>query len=84
MMQQPKPEDYVIATGEAHSVQEFVELAFNHAGLDWERHVEIDPRYFRPTEVDLLMGMPPRRRPSSNGREKSSLENWFGSWLTRI
>jgi GDPmannose 4,6-dehydratase len=46
----------VVATGEAHSVREFVELAFRHVGLDWERFVEIDPRYFRPTEVDLLQG----------------------------
>lgn len=56
MMQQPKPDDYVIATGETHSVQEFVEVAFDYVGLDCKKHVEIDPRYFRPTEVDLLMG----------------------------
>lgn len=56
IMQQPTPDDYVVATGETHSVQEFVELAFHHAGLDWRKYVEIDPRYFRPTEVDLLMG----------------------------
>ena len=56
MLQQPEPDDYVIATGETHSVREFVEVAFQHAGLDWERHVEIDSRYFRPTEVDVLVG----------------------------
>jgi GDPmannose 4,6-dehydratase len=56
MLQQDKPDDYVIATGEAHSVRDFVELAFACAGLDWQRHVEVDSRYFRPTEVDALRG----------------------------
>jgi len=56
MLQQDEPEDYVIATGEAHSVREFLDEAFVYAGLDWEKHVEIDPRYFRPTEVDVLIG----------------------------
>jgi len=56
MMQQPEPDDYVIATGETHSVREFLEVAFAHLGLDWRKHVEIDPRYFRPAEVDLLIG----------------------------
>jgi GDPmannose 4,6-dehydratase len=56
MLQQEKPDDYVIATGETHSVREFVEEAFNILGLDWQKYVEIDPRYIRPTEVDLLLG----------------------------
>ena len=56
MMQQDEPDDYVIATNETHSVREFLEVAFAHAGLDWQKHVEIDPRYFRPAEVDLLIG----------------------------
>jgi GDPmannose 4,6-dehydratase len=56
MLQQPAPDDYVIATGEAHSVREFLEAAFSHVGLEWERYVRIDPRYYRPTEVDLLIG----------------------------
>ena len=56
MLQQDKPDDYVIATGETHSIREFLEVAFKHAGLDWEKYVEIDPRYFRPAEVDLLIG----------------------------
>ena len=56
MLQQKKPDDFVIATGEAHSVREFVELAFKLAGLNWKRHVRIDPKYFRPTEVDILVG----------------------------
>jgi GDPmannose 4,6-dehydratase len=56
MLQQDEPDDYVVATGEAHSVQEFVELAFGHVGLDWREYVHIDPRYFRPAEVDHLLG----------------------------
>ncbi len=56
MLQQDQPDDYVIATGEAHSVREFVEAAFAYVGLDWQRYVEQDPRYFRPAEVDLLLG----------------------------
>jgi GDPmannose 4,6-dehydratase len=56
MLQQPDPDDYVIATGETHSVREFVEAAFDAAGLDWERHVVTDPAFLRPAEVDLLLG----------------------------
>jgi GDPmannose 4,6-dehydratase len=58
MLQQDKPDDYVIATGEAHSVQELVEVAFAHVGLDWEKHVGVDPRFLRPAEVDHLIGDP--------------------------
>lgn len=56
MLQQNDPEDYVIASGETHSVKEFVQLAFSHVGLDWEKHVVIDPQFFRPAEVDQLQG----------------------------
>ena len=56
MLQQDSPDDYVIATGETHSVREFLESAFGHVGLDYKRHVQIDPRYQRPAEVDLLIG----------------------------
>ncbi len=56
MLQQPEPDDYVIATNETHSIREFLDVAFGHAGLDWKEYVEIDPRYYRPTEVDLLIG----------------------------
>ncbi len=56
MLQQDAPEDFVIATGESHSVREFCELAFERVGLDWERYVEVDPRYYRPSEVDHLRG----------------------------
>jgi len=56
MLQQDEPDDYVIATGESHSVKEFLGEAFQYKGLDWREYVEIDSRYFRPTEVDSLLG----------------------------
>jgi GDPmannose 4,6-dehydratase len=56
MLQQDQPDDYIIATNETHSVKEFLEVAFGHAGLDWRKFVEIDEKYFRPAEVDLLIG----------------------------
>ena len=56
ILQHDQPSDYVIATGETHSVREFLEEVFGHLDLDWQKHVEIDPRYFRPTEVDALQG----------------------------
>jgi GDPmannose 4,6-dehydratase len=58
ILQQDAPDDFVIATGETHSVQEFCEEAFGHVGLDWQKYVEVDPRYLRPAEVDILMGDP--------------------------
>lgn len=56
MLQQDEPDDYVLATGAAYSVQDFLQFCFTHVGLDWERHVRFDPRYLRPTEVDALIG----------------------------
>ena len=56
MLQQEQPDDYVVATGEMHSVQQLVELAFSHAGLDWRRHVVLDATLKRPAEVDMLLG----------------------------
>jgi GDPmannose 4,6-dehydratase len=56
MLQQSEAEDYVIASGETHTVREFCELAFNEVGLDWERYVKLDPRFLRPAEVDILIG----------------------------
>ena len=72
MLQQDKPDDYVVATGEAHSVREFVEAAFEYAGLDWKKHVEIDPRYFRPTEVDYLQGDSSKARGKLGWRPRVS------------
>ena len=62
MLQQDQPDDYVIATGETHSIREFLDEAFGYVGLDWKKYVEIDPRYFRPAEVDLLIGDPSKAR----------------------
>ena len=56
MLQQAEPDDYVIATGECHSVRELLAVAFGYLGLDWQRHVEVDPRYYRPAEVHELRG----------------------------
>jgi GDPmannose 4,6-dehydratase len=56
MLQEEVPDDFLIATGESHSVKEFVEEAFRLLGLDWQKHVEFDDRYVRPTEVDTLLG----------------------------
>jgi GDPmannose 4,6-dehydratase len=56
MLQQDQPDDFVIATGETHSVREFLEESFGYVGLDWKKYVELDPRYLRPSEVDLLIG----------------------------
>jgi GDPmannose 4,6-dehydratase len=56
MLQQPEPDDFVIATGESHTIREFLDLAFGRVGLDWHEFVEIDPRYYRPSEVDHLRG----------------------------
>jgi GDPmannose 4,6-dehydratase len=68
MLQQDKPDDYVIATGETHSVREFVELAFKCVGLDWQDHVTVDERFYRPAEVSLLLG------DYSKAKEKLSWE----------
>ena len=54
MLQQDKPDDYVIGTGQTHSIKEFLEEAFSYVGLNWEDYIEIDMRYFRPTEVEFL------------------------------
>ena len=70
MLQQDEGDDYVVATGETHSVREFLDLAFGHVGLDWHDFVEIDPRYFRPTEVDLLLGDAAKARTKLAWRPK--------------
>jgi GDPmannose 4,6-dehydratase len=62
MLQQDRPDDYIIATGEAHSVREFVEEAFAYVGLDWRKYVKKDPKYYRPSEVDLLIGDPSKAK----------------------
>lgn len=62
MLQQPEPEDYVVGTGQTHSVRELVDAAFGHVGLDWQRYVKQDPKFMRPAEVDLLQADPSKAR----------------------
>ena len=70
VLQQDKPDDYVIATGEMHSVREFLDEVFGYLDLDWQKYVEIDPRYFRPTEVDILLGDSSKARKVLNWQPK--------------
>jgi GDPmannose 4,6-dehydratase len=72
MLQQDEPDDFVIATGETHSVRELCELAFSHAGLNYEDHVVIDEQFFRPAEVDLLVGDPTKAREVLGWKPKTS------------
>jgi GDPmannose 4,6-dehydratase len=74
MLQHDKPGDYVVATGEAHSVREFCEHAFDHVGLDWEKYVSIDPRYVRPAEVNHLLGDPSRAEAELGWRPQVRFE----------
>jgi len=74
MLQQDAPEDYVVATGEAHSVKEFLAEAFGYVGLDWEKYVKIDERYFRPTEVDYLLGDSSKARKELNWNPKTTFK----------
>jgi GDPmannose 4,6-dehydratase len=62
MLQESTPQDFVVGTGVAHSVRELVEIAFDHVGLDWRKHVTVDPRFLRPAEVDVLLADPTKAR----------------------
>jgi GDPmannose 4,6-dehydratase len=75
MLQQEKPDDYVIATGEQHSVREFLDLVFGRLNLDWHKYVEIDPRLFRPTEVDSLLGDPSKAMKVLGWKPKTNLNS---------
>ncbi len=76
MLQQDDPKDYVVATGETHSVREFVELAFHHAGIEnWEKYVKQDPRFFRPAEVDLLIGDPTKAQAELGWKREVDFAN---------
>lgn len=74
MLQQETPDDYVVATGRTISVREFAEMAFNHAGLNFDDHVEFDPRYLRPAEVDLLLGDPTKAKQKLGWEPHTSVE----------
>jgi GDPmannose 4,6-dehydratase len=75
MLQQEKPDDYVIATGETRSVRDFCQAAFAHVGLDYQQHVVVDPLYFRPTEVDLLIGNPTKACQVLGWRARTSFQD---------
>jgi GDPmannose 4,6-dehydratase len=74
MLQQDKPDDYVVATGESHSVREVLDITFGALELDWKKYVEIDPRYFRPTEVDHLHGDPSKAKRVLGWKPKVSFK----------
>jgi len=75
MLQQDKPDDYVIATGETHSVREFCEIAFSRAGLNWQEHVVTDPKFVRPAEVDLLLGDAKKAQRELGWKPKTSFKD---------
>jgi GDPmannose 4,6-dehydratase len=75
MLQKEKPDDYVISTGRMVSVRDFCEMAFSHAGLDYKDFVEIDPRYFRPAEVDQLLGDSSKAYQVLGWKPKTSVED---------
>jgi GDPmannose 4,6-dehydratase len=72
MLQQPEGDDYVVSTGETHSIREFLDLAFGSVGRDWQPLVKIDPRYYRPTEVDMLLGDPTKAKTKLGWKPKCS------------
>jgi GDPmannose 4,6-dehydratase len=81
MLQQPKPDDYVIATGTTHSVRDFVQVAFATVGLDWERYVVVDPRFYRPAEVDALIGDASKARRVLGWAPEISFEDLVASMV---
>ena len=81
MLQRDTPDDYVIATGESHSVREFLELAASYAGVKWKACVETDPRYFRPTEVDFLQGDATKARQTLGWKPEISFEELVRSMV---
>ena len=75
MLQQDQPDDYVVGTGETHTVRELCEVAFGHLGLNYEDHVRVDPRFVRPAEVDLLVGDPAKARQALGWEPSVSFED---------
>jgi GDPmannose 4,6-dehydratase len=72
ILQQEKPDDYVVATGETYSVRDFLDEAFGYVGLDWQKYVKVDPKYFRPAEVDFLLGDPAKAKAKLGWKPKCS------------
>lgn len=83
MLQCDTPDDYVVATGEGVSVRQFLEFAFEHAGLDWAEHVRYDPKYERPSEVDALIGDASKAEELLGWKPEVKSRSWPGSWSTR-
>ena len=81
MLQHDKADDFVIATGEAHSVREFCELAFGRVGLDYEQYVVSDPKFFRPAEVDYLLGDPSKAANELGWKPKTTFEELVASMV---
>jgi GDPmannose 4,6-dehydratase len=81
MLQQDQPEDFVIATGETHSVEELARIAFEQVDLDWRKHVVVDPQYYRPAEVDLLLGDPSRARRVLGWRPEVNFNQLIGKMV---
>jgi GDPmannose 4,6-dehydratase len=75
MLQQPEPKDYVIATGEAHSIKDLCQVAFTYAGLEWKDYVKVDPKFFRPAEVEVLLGDSSKARQELGWQPKTSFED---------
>jgi len=75
MLQQEAPDDYVVATGQTHSVRDFLEAAFGCAGLEWRQYVKHDPRYERPAEVDLLLGNPAKAKRALGWEARTAFED---------
>lgn len=75
MLQQDVPDDYVVATGNSYSVREFLEIVFTYLDLNWEQYVEIDPYYFRPSEVDSLLGDPSKAKSKLNWAPKNNFDD---------
>jgi GDPmannose 4,6-dehydratase len=78
MLQQDEPEDYVVATGETHSIRKFLDISFNYVNLNWQDYVEFDPRYLRPTEVDLLIGDPSKAKQKLGWEPSVTFEELVG------
>jgi GDPmannose 4,6-dehydratase len=78
MLQQPEPQDYVVGTGQAHSVRELVEAAFGHVGLDWKKYVKTDPKFVRPAEVDVLQADASKARRELGWSPKVSFSELVG------
>ena len=74
MLQQDQPDDYVVSTGETHSVREFCEIAFDQVGLDWNDFVVVDEAFFRPAEVDLLIGDPAKAQDALGWKAETSFD----------